>query len=991
MRLHRLTISALGPFPGEEVVDFDRLVASGLFLLEGPTGAGKSTVLDAVTFALYGGLAGTSTSRDRLHSDFAEPGHEPRAELEFSVSGVRHRIVRVPPYDRPRRRGSGTTTDPGRVLLERIEADGSRTTLSTRVGETDDEVRRLLGLSRDQFTQVVLLPQGEFARFLQSDAEQRRAVLQRIFRTDHFDRMTQLLADRRREAARAVGAADREVEVAVGAALEAAGADTALRDEVGEYDDAALAAHLEALAADLDAAAAAATAVAEAAQVRVERRRADLDESRRAAAARDRVALLRERERALVAGRPDHEARVAELSAARRAAPVGPLVRALDQAERDLAAADAEAARTRSQLPRAEAQAPDEAALRADERRQVERAAALRPWLEVEAGLQARRAGCDALTQDLASVEEDCRRWQAVLDAAPQRSAELAERLAVAQALAAASGDAEQAATLAHERSLASVAWSAALAEVEAAEQRHRAAADASVAATDAHQDLLQRRLDGIAAELAQGLAPGGACPVCGSLEHPQPARAAADAADAEAVRRAEGVRRSAESDRDRARTALDARREEAQSWRARAAGLDPTAAELEHVRAAQRLSEVVTAAREVERLGAELASVRAETDEARAARDRDQERVATLRARLTAERETLTRDAEDLARTLGGATSVADLLATVQERANAYGRAADAVATRTGRASARDRLRVEAEHEAAAAGFASLAAAAEAVRDPASIESLADAVAAVEQEHAAVLAALADPDLVATAALAVPEPDVAQKALHAAVAELEDEHGRQAVLRQRVAAYDRRRRDVERALRARSEARAAAAPVRRMADVAAGQGANRLRMTLPTYVLRARFLSVVEAGSRRLERMSSGRYSFSYVEEGSGGQRAGLGLAVVDHFTGRGRDTRTLSGGESFYASLALALGLADVVTGEAGGVDLETLFIDEGFGSLDPDTLDQVLDVIDDLRDGGRAVGIVSHVAELKERVPDRLEVRRDARGASHLRLRG
>jgi exonuclease SbcC len=154
--------------------------------------------------------------------------------------------------------------------------------------------------------------------------------------------------------------------------------------------------------------------------------------------------------------------------------------------------------------------------------------------------------------------------------------------------------------------------------------------------------------------------------------------------------------------------------------------------------------------------------------------------------------------------------------------------------------------------------------------------------------------------------------------------------------------------------------------------------GENARRMSLSAYVLAARLEQVAEAASLRLAAMSGGRYTLVHSDEADRGRgRAGLALRVVDGWTGRHRDTATLSGGESFYTSLALALGLADVVTAEAGGACVETLFVDEGFGSLDDETLEEVMDVLDGLRAGGRAVGLVSHVPELRVRIPSRLEV--------------
>jgi exonuclease SbcC len=209
--------------------------------------------------------------------------------------------------------------------------------------------------------------------------------------------------------------------------------------------------------------------------------------------------------------------------------------------------------------------------------------------------------------------------------------------------------------------------------------------------------------------------------------------------------------------------------------------------------------------------------------------------------------------------------------------------------------------------------------------------------------------------------------------------------------------ALARRRQRELRALRERLDAALAAAVpvrerfavVRELSELASGGPGNRLRMRLSAYVLAARLESVAAAATMRLQSMSGGRYALEHADDDArGNRRGGLDLRVVDAWTGRDRSPSSLSGGETFLASLALALGLADVVTAEAGGARLETLFVDEGFGTLDDEgTLDEVLAVLDELRDGGRAVGIVSHVAELRQRIPAQLRVER-GRAGSHLR---
>ena len=231
MRLHRLRLAAFGPYATEQLIDFDRLAHGGLFLLEGPTGAGKTTILDAVTFALYGGLAGEDSADDRLRSHFAAPGAQTVAELELSLRGVRYKITRGPEYRRPKKRGDGFTTEASRVHLQRRE-DAGWTSLSANKAEAGELIAELVGLTRAQFTQVMLLPQGEFARFLRSSDDVRRALLTKLFGTSLYDRITDELCARRTEATRARERAERDISEAVSAAAEAAGLGAAERAEL---------------------------------------------------------------------------------------------------------------------------------------------------------------------------------------------------------------------------------------------------------------------------------------------------------------------------------------------------------------------------------------------------------------------------------------------------------------------------------------------------------------------------------------------------------------------------------------------------------------------------------------------------------------------------------------------------------------------------------------------------------------------------------------
>src|SRR6266705_3582564 len=342
MRLHRLEMQAFGPFATAQRIDFDRLAAGGLFLLEGPTGAGKTTVLDAITFALYGGLAGEDAGADRLHSHFADPGVEPSVTLEFSVRAVRYLITRVPEHRRPKRRGQGYTTEAMRVHLRRREA-GQWVTMSSNKAEAGEAIADVIGLSRTQFTQVMLLPQGEFARFLRCDDDARRAVLTKLFGTELYDKITLELDRRRAVALKQRQDARAEIAEAVSAAAEAAGLDAAARGELICLPAGERGIRFKQIGDDLAGALASAGTELERA---VRQARAALAAEQAATA---RAALMTRLTQALAsqgrheATRAAHGQRAARLDAARRAEPVRPLLAALDDAE-------ASAARARDRL-----------------------------------------------------------------------------------------------------------------------------------------------------------------------------------------------------------------------------------------------------------------------------------------------------------------------------------------------------------------------------------------------------------------------------------------------------------------------------------------------------------------------------------------------------------------------------------------------------------------------------------------------------------------
>ncbi|WP_043271608.1 SbcC/MukB-like Walker B domain-containing protein, partial [Streptomyces sp. CT34] len=523
--------------------------------------------------------------------------------------------------------------------------------------------------------------------------------------------------------------------------------------------------------------------------------------------------------------------------------------------------------------------------------------------------------------------------------------------------------------------------------ELRSTEAKLLTARERSAAAREHWLDLKDRRLRGIAAELAAQLRDGRACAVCGATEHPDPARAdaghvdrAAEEAALEAHHRAEESRQRAQEHRQSVKEALAAA-----GAAAGGAPTDELAGHVEQLRADFARARAVGA----DLHGAREALSRAEREYERR---RDEQQQAERRAAArTSHREALDRERAaleaELAEARGDCGSVAERAERLARRIALLAAAAEASRTAAGCAQRLKEADAQLSDAAYRAGFDTPEAAAEAVLPDAERRAVQRELDDRQAESAAVAAELDRPELAAAAALPPADPDAARTAHRAAAERLRTAAAGLAAARERCAALDRLSARAEEDARRLAPLRAAYDRIARLASLTSGTSSeNERRMRLESYVLAARLEQVAAAATARLHRMSGGRYTLVHSDERAGGaRRSGLGLHVIDAWTGQERDTASLSGGETFFASLALALGLADVVTHEAGGTRLDTLFIDEGFGSLDEQTLDEVLDVLDTLRERDRSVGIVSHVADLKARIPSQLQVVKDRAGST------
>ncbi|HLT82638.1 MAG TPA: SMC family ATPase [Phototrophicaceae bacterium] len=998
MRIHRLTVEAVGPFPDRHEVDLDHLSAGGLFLLEGPTGAGKSTLIDAITFGLYGTL-GSPARDDRLPSAHA-PGAEPVVEVLFSTGEGIFKVRRTPAYARPKRRGEGTTRQNATAKLWRLASldDDGGQPLAATTQEVGTEVRRIVRLDRVQFSQTVVLPQGRFSTFLRAKPDERAAVLQDVFGTEIYQRVQDQLAEMARAARREIDAARTDVVTAV----------ASFTGLLTEEDPAA--AELTRAAEDLDAAVlrevtARVLAAGEAAHADAAARREAARAAERAAreafdAERELERRVRLRERLLreQAALAEREAEVVtlreELAAARRAAVAAEALRAHTAAE-----AAAEQARTAVEDVCHEVSSGADADLSelalADLHGVVEQLTGERGGLvelvALEGGLAAREAAVAEEEQAVARRRRALDEQRTSLAARPEQRTRLATALDHIQRTAMSVPAAE--AAVAARRAVVDAARDVETrrAEVAAAESAVTSAATTATRALDEEHAVRRRWIAGMAGSLAAGLAAGTPCAVCGATEHPAPAPRSPEHAAEEDVEAATTRRQQAEEALADAREACahaQARLRSAEE----AAGGQPLAAAEEALTAAEReLADAHEAVRLAELRRTELAAFDEETDRLRDRVTDEETALAAAAEHLRGTRAALDADRTRCRRAAADAPSVTERVHRLDAR---LGAARRIVQAREAQHEA-DRRHSEAVTSLARAleetGFPSATAASEARRPTPRTTELERAVAEHESATARVRDGLADPAVHSLTGAEEPSVDAAggvHAERHAALITATEEAGR---AQDAVERLRRCRGALTGVLEAHRELTDRTAPVLRMGELAAAGEGNARATTLSTYVLLRRFEDVVAAANDRLGTMSDGRYELRRIDEREGRSRkAGLGLTVHDHITETARDPHTLSGGETFYVSLCLALGLADVVTSEAGGISLDTLFVDEGFGSLDPHTLDGVLGELGRLQAGGRAVGIVSHVSELKDRIAERIEVRRLPSGASTLTVR-
>ncbi len=1024
MKPLRLVLEAFGPYAGRQELDFADLGGRDFFLIHGPTGAGKTSLLDGICYALYGVTSGGLREARDLRSHFAPPDLQTRVVFDFALGDRIYRVERSPEQSvpkAPRSRRKEVAAEPEFRRQAHLAhlwemRGGDEIPLATaKPSAVDAKVVQLMGFEASQFRQVVLLPQGRFQEFMLAGSSERQAILQTLFQTVRYARITEALVEEEkalREASRATLAETRQL-------LAQAHADS-----------------IEGLPAMLQVAA-----------QRVEALQADqraaLDALRRDEAAlqagRQAAERLAERDRAQAelsalqaVARPMAVKRT-ELERARRAAALALEAERLTEALRQVEAlVEAEAGLVRSDKAQEVALALAEQALakaeghevRRDELRSaITRLKDLQPRLEA---LEAARAEAKAAALARGNLEDllgERKRGldRALRDLAGQQAHLQEHRAEAAQSMSRESllyqakkvrGQRQELGRHSDEADRAEAAHATALAARDAAQE-------AAFLSRERLRALIDRRLESHAARLAATLVDGLPCPVCGSLDHPRPARSGSALLDDTDLRSAQALEEADATALARAQEALQARLGILEAARARREALRETLGDQAHTsledlaaledrqrrdldRSRSALSQLPDLEARQAHLEAAQAQATQRMDEAQTALGEAQLREAATKTRLQVLEEGLLAELR-----IPGALSTR-LEQAERELMDSEAALVEARETRdrAAAASGEARTRLQA-HQARVAESRTAAEAAEGVfdaalahtgfhdrqdferarRNPEEIELLTAALEAHDRALAVALdraaraeaqaEGLESPRLTALEAAY----EVTRKRYAEAGEALGQAHADQASLA-RLAAELTRLAEIQNAQDRRYRL------VGGLARVARGEEGDRI--SFERYVQGALLDEVLASASVRLRRMSKLRYALRRAA-GNGDLRkaGGLDLEITDTHTGRARPVSTLSGGEGFQASLALALGLSDVVQRHAGGIRLDTVFIDEGFGSLDPEALDLALRTLEELRQGGRLVGLISHLEEIKTRIPARLEVT-PGPGGSHARFR-
>lgn len=858
MKPLKLTMRAFGPYAGETVIDFEKLQGRHLFLICGPTGAGKTTILDAMCYALYGKTSGDRTG-EKMRSDYADSSERTEVVFDFMLGDKTYRATRSPAQMVDKKRGSGQTLAAMQASLSKLEDGKEINTLRTGIEEA---AGKLIGLNADQFCQVILLPQGDFRKLLVAKADEREAILKQLFKTQRFSDFKDRLKDR--------------LDAKVREKMEKQTREDQILSSSGATDEKQLSQMVEEAGKELKEA-----------QDIVKSREKESNEFREVY--QKETALMghfTELEKALKqdAALKNEEGRMKEMEASlsliRSARELAPYFVQLDGITRE---GKQEAVKLKT--------------ARAD----------METYSKLNETLEKRIQELDAMKEKREEERKTALKMQDLVPKAKLYGAAV-------QALKNAKN---------------------ALSRAEEETKRLQASAEAARKARDAQKEkadaVRKSYIEGQAFLLAEGLEDGVPCPVCGAIHHPAPARGGDYVAKAEDVERAQKEYERASAAYDRAN---DAKEKHSTGAYAKAVS--------DHAKAdaqMKTLEEIPEAYRDPKFL--EMESTRLLTDIRKWERDKETAAVQLRKAG-------------------------ADLSASQAACRNAEERREELVK----KYRETESVLKEASDKA---GFQSLDECKEWYKKKDTEESVRKTLEQYRADRKSTEERIKAEEQ-ATAGKERPEMQALNEKSKALQDQLKKASERAAALKERTETLQKAVSDARAIEKELEDLRKEEGLIRGLYDLTSGK---KTRITLERYVLGTLLDDVANAANLRLLSMSRRRYSLHRMTDESGLGKGGLSLEVFDSFTGRSRPANTLSGGETFLASLSLALGLADVVQSRQGGVRLDTMFIDEGFGTLDPDSLNSAMNTLIDLQNTGRMVGIISHVPELEERIDARLRV--------------
>ena len=915
MRPITLTMSAFGPYAAKTVIELDKLGTNGLYLITGDTGAGKTTIFDAITYALYGEASGNTRDVNMFRSKYAEPSTPTEVELTFEYAQKIYTVKRNPEYDRPKARGEGYTTEKANAELH--YPDGR---VVTRLKEVNKAIVDIMGIDRSQFTQIAMIAQGDFLKLLLASTEDRKKIFQKIFRTQCYYQLQERLKAETSKLAVEYNQTGSSIRQYINGI--ACHPDDVLMLEVdkakkGELKNTEAVQLVEKLIKQDTTE-----------QQKVLERIGELDKQKQKIAAQLAVAENRKTTEEKQEKAKENHARETQR------------LKTLETEKNEAAAHQPEVQKAVEAIAKLEAQLPEYAEM---QKKQIERTDLQKALEELAQKIKTEAETAEKLARSI----KDLRAEQASLqNAGAAQAAQKAEKDRLAE----------------QQKDLEALKKEyAAYQKLEA--QLKKAQADYAQKSEDSgkkrteyeHKNKLY--LDAQAGILAETLTKGVPCPVCGSLEHPHPAQKPENAPTKQELEickaKAEEAEKATQEASSKASTCngqVDTSRETLQARGQKLLGTDAIE-EMERLccekqqQTAEQLQKAEQQLKEIEKqLGRKTAldqlipQKEDELDQCKKRRGCYETQQAGDGAKLQAAEKRLKELAEKLSYPSEAEANQA--LQQLREQKEAWGKAIQ---------------ETQKAYDECAKNLAAL---------KGTLEGYQKTLQGMEKvDVQAVLAAQA-------------EADQQKAAWQAQKGEISDRLAVNGPILENLRPQISKMEETEKRLQC----------VQALSDTANGRLSGKEKIMLETYIQMTFFDRIIRRANVRLMVMSGGQYELKRrINAENNRSQAGLELDVIDHYNGSERSVKTLSGGESFKASLALALGLSDEIQSSAGGIRLDTMFVDEGFGSLDEESLEQAVNALVGLTQGNRLVGIISHVSELKNRIDKQIVVTKEKSGGS------